>query len=365
MPAIRTITIQGFKSIAELQELELRPLNILIGANGSGKSNFLGALDLLQVALRNLGLLSEHVARAGGADRLLHFGAKVTPIIRFAVSFQEGGDDIGVELGFGAGDSFAPRLEVSTTELSKDIATLPNLREPIALEEDLRVGLERWLIYHFHDTGLASPLKKTEDLHDNRCLRSDGSNLAAFLYLLGKKHETSYTQIRRTVQLAAPFFEDFALEPLALNEDKIRLEWRHVGSDTYFDASSLSDGTLRFIALTTLLLQPASLRPTLILLDEPELGLHPYAVTLLASMLKQASVESQVIVATQSPILLDHFEPEDVLVAERVNSATALRRLDAGALKAWLDDYSLGQLWEKNELGGRPSRESKGGQSSS
>ncbi len=360
MSPIRTITIQGFKSIAELKDLELRPLNVLIGANGSGKSNFLGALDLLQAAIRNVNLVSEYVARAGGADRLLHFGAKVTPTLRFALSFQDGGDDLRVELRFGAGDSFAPRIEVSTTDLSKDVVMKPNLQEPVVFTEDFLVGLERWLLYHFHDTGVASPLKKTADVHDNRCLRPDGSNLAAFLYLLKEKYKDSYTQIRRTVRLAAPFFEDFALEPLALNEDKIRLEWRHVQSDDYFDSSSLSDGTLRFIALATLLSQPVSLRPTLILLDEPELGLHPYAITLLASLLKQASVESKVIVATQSAILLDHFEPEDVLVAERVNSATELRRLEHEALQDWLEDYSLGQLWEKNELGGRPSPESKG-----
>ena len=207
-------------------------------------------------------------------------------------------------------------------------------------------------------------MKTTADVNDNRYLRPDGSNLAAFLFLLGKKHGGSYAQILRTIQLAAPFLDDFALEPQALNEDTIRLEWRHSGSDAYFDASSLSDGTLRFIALTTLLLQPASLRPSVILLDEPELGLHPCAITLLASMLKQASVESQIIVATQSPVLLDHFDPDDVIVAERANGATTLRRLDGENLAAWLEEYSLGQLWEKNEIGGRPSPEDTGGESS-
>ena len=220
-----------------------------------------------------------------------------------------------------------------------------------------------WNKFHFHDTGPSSPKKTTANLHDNHEFRADGSNLAAYLFLLHKKHGNAYTQIRRTVRLAAPFFDDFALKPTALNEEKILLEWRHRRSDAYFNASSLSDGSLRFIALATLLLQPVSLRPSVILLDEPELGLHPYAITLLASLLKQAAITSQIIVATQSPLLLDHFEPEDVLVADRVNGATTLRRLDGEKLSVWLEDYSLGQLWEKNEFGGRPTPESIGPES--
>ena len=186
---------------------------------------------------------------------------------------------------------------------------------------------------------------------------TDGSNLAAFLYLLRQKHLSTYSMICRTVQRVAPFFDDFVLEPLRLNQDKIRLEWRHRGADAYFDVASLSDGTLRFIALATLLLQPEEYRPSVILVDEPELGLHPYAITLLASLIKQVSHTTLVILSTQSPLLLDHFEPEDVLVAERVNGSTQFTRLDADRLAIWLEEYSLGQLGEKNELDGRPAPE--------
>ena len=200
-------------------------------------------------------------------------------------------------------------------------------------------------------------MRKTADVNDNRYLRADASNLAAFLYFLRAKHESEFNLIRRTVQLVAPYFDDFLLQPLALNEDRIRLEWRHKGTDAYFDVSSFSDGSLRFIALTTLLLQPKSLRPSVIIIDEPELGLHPYAITLFAMLVKQASATTQVILATQSPILLDHFQPEDVLVVDRVEGRTQFSRLDADSLDFWLKDYSLGQLWEKNELGGRPARE--------
>jgi predicted ATPase len=200
-------------------------------------------------------------------------------------------------------------------------------------------------------------MKKTADVDDNRYLRTDGSNLAAFLYLLREKHEDSYSIIVRTVRQVAPFFRDFALEPRGLNPNKINLEWSHEGTDAYFDASSLSDGTLRFMALATLFLQPAEYRPSVILVDEPELGMHPYAITLLAALMKQASTEAQVVVSTQSSLLLDHFEPEEVLVAERVDGATRFNRLESSKLEPWLKSYSLGQLWEKNELGGRPGRE--------
>jgi predicted ATPase len=156
------------------------------------------------------------------------------------------------------------------------------------------------------------------------------------------------------VQRVAPFFDDFQLRPDPLNEESIRLEWRHKGSDQYFGPSALSDGSLRFIALATLFFQPEQYRPSVILVDEPELGLHPLAITLLASLVKQASTTTQVLLSTQSSLLLDHYHPEDVIVAERIANGTHLRRLEPEPLASWLEEYSLGQLWEKNEFGGRP-----------
>lgn len=200
-------------------------------------------------------------------------------------------------------------------------------------------------------------MRKTAKVDDNEFLRSDGSNLAAFLYYLHEKHPESYGLIRRTIQRVAPFFDDFRLRPLKLKQDDIKLEWRHRSSDQYFDASSLSDGTLRFVVLATLFLQPENYRPSAILVDEPELGLHPYAIGMLASLIRQASTDTQVIVSSQSSLLLDHFQPEDVLVANRVEGGTEITRPDSAQLAAWLEEYSLGQLWEKNELGGRPVRD--------
>ncbi len=360
MSAISNLTIEGFKSFRRLERLELGPLNLLIGANGSGKSNLLAAFDLLARAC-SAQQLSVYVGKAAGADRLLHYGPKVTRNIRFQVGFEDGLAGFTLLLRHAAENSLFSSLSIEGGELPRDFVDQLEVEAGVApLSEFLDLRLAGWRAYHFADTGRTSPMKTTANLNDNRRLRPDGANLAAFLYLLQERHRIAYDQIRRTVQLAAPFFDDFVLAPLALNPETIQLEWRHVRSDAHFGASSLSDGTLRFMALATLLLQPAQLRPKLILLDAPELGLHPYAVTLLAAMLREASLESQLIVATQSPLLLDHFEPEDVLVTDRQNGATTVRRLCAESLKVWLEEYSLGELWEKNEFGGRPVPETSG-----
>ena len=367
MPELDWITVRGFKSIASLEKLPLRPINVLIGANGSGKSNFLEAFSLLQT-LQSRGLRN-YVMRAGGADKILHFGSRETPSARFHISFEDQINQYEIELTADDDDGLFPSREIAYYWNKKEYphpypelfrgkdreAGIGERASPVA--RYVNSHLDRWRLYHFHDTGPKSPMKKISDVDDNRYLRSDGSNLASFLYRLRRTDMGSYDLIRRTVRLVVPFFDDFALEPLAANEDKIRLEWKHRGTDAYFNASSLSDGSLRFIALATLLLQPEELRPSVVLLDEPELGLHPHAITLLASLVQQASVKTQVILATQSPLLLDHFEPEDVLVADRKDGRTEFNRLPRKRLKKWLQRYSLGQLWEKNEFGGRPSSE--------
>jgi predicted ATPase len=350
------ITIQGFKSIASIENLELRPVNIIIGPNGSGKSNFIGVFSFLQEA--RAGRLIDYVRRAEGAEHILHFGSKTTEEIRIKISFC--GHDSPYELGFKPTVEDGLYLSYESV-LGEDVKAMNDLingrfSAPFGKPfESHRIA--GWQVYHVHDTSALSPLRKTAKLHDNAYLRPDGANLPAFLYRLQQKHPDAYRLIRGTVQRVAPFFDDFLLNPDPLNEETIRLAWKHKGSDQYFGASSLSDGSLRFIVLATLFLQPEALRPSLILVDEPELGLHPFAITLLASMIKQASMETQVILSTQSPQLLDHFQPADVLVADRAAGGTRLTRLEPERLAEWLEDYSLGQLWEKNEIGGRPTAE--------
>ncbi len=304
---------------------------------------------------------------AGGAEKVLHFGSKATEKIelRLRLHRQElsAGDLFSkLTLSPTGDDGLFPSAEVAAPYgMPYEIDPREERREagiskpktyPAAAR--IRECLRTWRVFHLNDTSSYSPMRKTVKVDDNRYLRPDGSNLAAFLYYLREKHENSYALIVRTVQRVAPFFDDFLLEPRGLDSTDIRLEWRHKSSDQYFDASSLSDGTLRFIVLATLFLQPEMHRPSVILVDEPELGLHPYAIGMLAALVRQASVGSQVILSTQSSTLLDHFKPEDVLVANRVDGGTQLERQDPDRLAKWLEDYSLGQLWEKNEIGGRP-----------
>jgi len=369
--ALDYITIQGFKSIASVEKLELRPINVLIGPNGSGKSNFVGVFAFLH-AIRE-GRLRDYVTGAGGAEKVLHFGSKTTKEVHLFLSFRDEKNQYELTLSPTDDDGLFPSEEIAyfwdkARDFGRPYHEYLSSREqgreagisdpkPLPVSKWVRDHLGSWRLYHLHDTSSSSPMRKTAKVDDNDFLRVDGANLAAFLYYLRDMHQDSYRLIRRTVQRVAPFFDDFQLKPLRRRPDTIKLEWRHRNSDQYFDASSLSDGTMRFIALATLFLQPEFYRPSMILVDEPELGLHPYAIEMLAALIRQASVGTQVIVSTQSSLLLDHFEPEDVLVANRAEGATQLTRLESKDLAVWRKDYSLGQLWEKNEFGGRPVRD--------
>jgi predicted ATPase len=377
---LKKLTVHGFKSI-ERQTIALGALNVLIGANGSGKSNLLGALSFFkESALGNRDVL---VKRFGGADRLLYHGKKTTKACFFACESDE----------FSYEQTLIPvagdRLEVakeglailgSAVEWSEGGADIDNLEEQLRDEEkhhlkeaishgelteeeaedqlqafpSAKRHIEGWRRYHLHDTSATAAVKATCNIDDNRYLREDASNLAAYLYWLKLKHLVEYRRVVSLIKLAAPYFDDFVLEPLRRNEQTIRLEWKQRNSDAYFDADSLSGGTLRFVCLTTLLNQPRSSMPSLIIVDEPELGLHPLAIRLLAEMLDAASEHTQILVATQSVTLLDNFPIEQVIVADHDGRGSLFRRLKADDYRMWLENFSVGELWEKNVFGGRP-----------
>lgn len=216
----------------------------------------------------------------------------------------------------------------------------------------LRSFLKSFTVYHFHDTSMNSPMRGACDLGDNEKLRHDASNLAAYLYRLQQNEPQTFKLIEGVIRSIAPYFKGFKLKPDRLSSNRITLEWEEVDSDMYLDANNFSDGTLRFIALATLLLQ--SDLPETIIIDEPELGLHPTAINKLAALVRKASLKKQIILATQSVNLVNCFDPEEVIVVDRKEKQTVFKRLNSDDLTAWLDDYNIGDIWEKNVIGGQP-----------
>lgn len=361
---IDRITLRGFKSIRELNDFPLRNLNILIGANGAGKSNFIGFFRFLRAMAEER--LQRFVLEQGGGDGFFFLSPKYTQRIsaclRFGQSVYEfelaptvsGDMMIGNEqtrLAHGRKSTAGKWTRESDLKRRHEEGTKTEWCG--ALNLDIYNLVSSSVVYHFHDTSMLAPIRRSGSVRDNEYLRPEAVNLGAYLLMLRDRHQSRYESIRDTVRLAAPFFDDFKFRPRPSNGDEVlHLEWTQKGSDYPFLVTQLSDGTLRFIALTTALLQPDP--PTTILLDEPELGLHPYALTLLAELLKKTTEKTQVIVSTQSASLLDNFEAEDVVVVERENGASTFKRLSSAELEEWLKDYSLGELWEKNIFGGRP-----------
>jgi predicted ATPase len=356
------IFIRGYKSIEGLQ-IDLSSLNVLIGQNGAGKSNFISVFKLLKnIAKGRLKTWSIKYE----ADNLLYYGSKVTDEILIGLFFDSFNYEVRLQAAndetlFISQEGIIPRAE------SASLITEYGLRESFLSEKSkfnawAKPAYEYLInlgIYHFHDTSESAGVKKYAGINENRELFEDASNLAPFLYLLKQTQAEYYERIVKTVQLVIPYFNDFILRPDPLkNNEQIRLEWTDNYSDKTFTANELSDGSIRFICLAALLLQKDL--PKTILLDEPELGLHPSAITILSGLLKKASKRSQLIVSTQSVSLVNEFEPEDIIVVERKKAGSkkevgsTFKRLEAGKLESWLNEYSLGELWDKNIIGGNP-----------
>ena len=342
--AISKLTIKGYKSIRNLENFELRNLNILIGPNGSGKSNFVSFFELLKTA--GTAFWTDYVKKIGNIDRLFSFGIKNTPAISIKIVWE---NKKFLNLNIKPdGDNFL-YIESEGTEGPLD-KTYDKMSVHLYFENIDPLIRKNFLIYHLNDTSDFATIKRLQTKRDYEYLRSDASNLAAFLLFLRKKHEKEYQYIREVIQLAAPFFDDFLLRDSLDNPDETLLEWRQKGSDYPFHPSQISDGTLRFICLATALLQPDP--PSTILLDEPELGLHPYALALLAGLIQKASKRTQVIASTQSAALIDHFLPEDIILVERKNDESVFSHPDTEKLKIWLEEYSLGDIWSRNIIEG-------------
>lgn len=341
-------------------DLQLKPVNILIGANGSGKSNFLSFFEMLHCIYEKR--LTEFVALNGGPERFLHKGLKMTEKIKSTISYE--GNCYEVELKEGDGrliisyESIGERYGNNMSHLSsssyKPESELLNMNKGWADgEHDINAYLKSISVYHFQETGKQSPFTREANIgSDIFRLYHDGRNLAAFLYAIRENYPMAYRRIVKVVQSVAPYFLDFHLEPTP--SDGIRLFWRDKFSDAIYTPSAFSDGTIRFVALTVLFLQPNP--PKVIVIDEPELGLHPKAIGKLAGLIKSASSQNtQIVVATQSADLISAFSPEDVITVDQIDGESRFMRLDSNNLSRWLENYTLGELWESNVIqGGQP-----------
>jgi predicted ATPase len=365
---LKKITLKGFKSIKNL-DFELRSLNVLIGANGAGKSNLVSFFKMINEMMG--GRLQQYIAGAGRSQSMLHFGPKVTPQLEGRLDFEvdNGTDTYEMRLFHVAGDTLVFAEETLTFHQKgwphpKVVSLGAGHRETRIPDESgggeptakvFRHLLNECRVYHFHDTSATARVRQSCYIGDNRWLMPDAGNLAALLFRLKNEEDTTaYQRIVSTIRLIVPFFEDFDLEPAAPNKRDILLNWRHKQSDQVFGPHQLSDGTLRAICLVTLLLQPEDEMPDLIIVDEPELGLHPYALTIIASLVKKASYQTQLLVSTQSSAFLDSFDPEEVVVVERDGQESRFSRPSPAKLESWLQEYSLGEVWEKNVIGGGP-----------
>lgn len=347
------IVISGYKSIKSA-EVELRNINILIGANGAGKSNFLSLFNLIGWAYGQR--LSWYVAMQGGVDKFLYQGRKTTDHI--SITFAQGSNSYAVSLAESDGRFI---VEHEKLAYKSDVADIASYREELSLKDynGMRRGdyikeyVSQIRVFHFHDTGLKSPFaKENHIINDSYVMYPQGDNLAALLYRIKNEEPVVYKRIVKVIQSVAPYFLDFYFQPS--QADMIRLQWQDQYSQNIYGPADFSDGTIRFIALVVLFLQP--LLPKVIVIDEPELGLHPFAIQKLSGLIKVAAQKgTQIIIATQDADLISNFDPENVLTVNQSEDGTKITRLNRAELENWLVEYSLGELWKQNIMkGGQP-----------
>ena len=366
---LKSITLRGFKTIKDLEDFQPGPVTVLIGPNGAGKSNFISFFRLLSWALVPPGQLQEHVAKLGGASAILHDGPERTRDIEahLVLTTDAGENDYCFRLAYAAGDTLIYteekfRFSRSGWPTKAEWKILgAGQREPElikaaeggnAIASTITTLLQRVIVHQFHDTSEGSRIRQKWSTEEGRWLKEDAGNLAPFLYRLRQQYPKYYARIVETIRLILPFFADFELRP---EFGKVLLAWRERGSDRVFTASQAADGMLRILALVALLQQPEFGLPDVVILDEPELGLHPYAIEVLAGLVRAASQYAQIILATQSVSLIDRFTPEDVVVVQRDGRESKFHRHTEAELRSWLQEYTLSELWEKNVIGGRPS----------
>lgn len=346
------VIIDGYKSIQHTN-VELRPINILIGSNGVGKTNFISFFKLINIIYEQR---LHNYTMQNSAERLFHYGLKQTSELKGYLAFEDNAYEVRLQ----ARDNGSLFIAEERSYYQSSSFNVSNIDESQIKNSStyrdrwLRDYLQSYKIFHFHDTSKGAPLRSSANINDNRYLKTDGSNLPAFLFMLQEKYPKTLKRIELTIRSVMPYFGNFSLAPSLLDESQINLQWSDIeNNEKYFDANDLSDGSIRFIALATLLLQPTL--PKVIIIDEPELGLHPTAIVKLAGMIKSvASRGCQIIVSTQSVNLINNFDAEDIITVDRKDKQSTFNRLNNDTLQHWLNDYSLGELWTKSIINGQP-----------
>lgn len=343
------IEIEGYKSIKKAK-IELKPINILIGSNGSGKSNFLSFFEFLHNLYEQK--LKEYVKLNGEMNSFLHKGTLSSKYITSKLYF--GPNQYSFELSKGE-DHFVFTREdlwydnnpyhdnpIPISNFSNESNLKYNTSTRAKYTTEFLASFKK---YHFHDTGKNSPFNDSSNIeNDSFMLYSNGSNLASILFRIKNEKIKLYKRIINIIQNIAPYFNDFYLIP---DENKyLKLRWTDKFSEHIYGVNNFSDGTIRFIALTVLFMQPKL--PKIIILDEPELGLHPVAIANLADLILSIKEESQVIMATQSVELINNFSQDDIITVDNIDGESVFKRLDTIDLSNWISDYGIGVLWKNN-----------------
>jgi predicted ATPase len=399
------IKIERFRTFKKV-ELEMPRLAVLIGPNGGGKSNLLDLLMLMAEAgrgelavgvnkrggFRNIafGFDSSHEVRVefrfrealGQVSQTLTLPMSEAPEkealdIRFrvglrglGVNFRVSEEHLRVESPDGPADGLEIDRDERGTEFRKRIESIPMFEEQ-KLVESVELAIfqvrdkdkyeESWAVlrqfqgmvfYRDIDVGPESPVRQPALVTTGIRLSPDGRNLSSALYSIQQEYPDVWGEILEILKTAYPGFAKITV-PAGGGDGKVHLRWfEEPYQREGVTANLLSDGTLKLLCLIAILMSPDP--PPLICIDEPELGLHPDWIKLVAEMLQSASARTQLIVATHSPQIVAGLDPEQVIVTEKIDGETNLTRLERRDLEKWLKDFNLSDLWLAGHLGGHP-----------
>lgn len=382
MRKIKEIHIAGFRRLRDIH-IEMRPMMVLIGANSVGKTSILDAMSLLSAsaagkmntALNSIGGVADLATR--GQERKITLGAEMdcpgyNPLhyqldvetrgqgyaIPCETLTQEGGDKYNAPFKHidsnNENTSYFDQIEKKLVRpnwehnpLESSLSQVPKMfQQP----EEFRRTLSSISQYHVLDVGPRSPVKLPQQMKPARLPGEDGEDLVSFLYNLRESDRHRYETIEDTLRAAFPGFECLNFPPAAAG--MISLTWKEKQFKDPFYAHQLSEGTLRFLWLVSLLQSPNLSAVTMI--DEPEVSLHPELLSLLTDCLREASQSTQLIVATHSDRLIRFLEPHEVVVMDVDEDGCAqVQWADQMDLEKWLKEYSLDEVWRMGQMGGR------------